>query len=222
MRSLKEEMMTEEPRGREFDLVIEQTVAPFDLEWVRGASQAEDNLGWNASYRRLPQFAWKTVKEVIRLERDTIDQICTSVDLETGYDRWIHAVDQGDASPLIGFDLGTNALTAALRAGRHLPYYSCNGGAFGDDHNDEHPVIGFLCRRPLLSFLLDAARESGVGLVSNQMQGITAYCRTVDAFIDMAEGLYDRRSEMAAISIREPKGQPGSAAEADDRQGTLF
>ena len=214
--------MTEVPRGREFDLVIEQSVAPSDLEWMRGASQAEDNLGCNAGYRRLPRFGWKAVKELIGLERDTIGQVCRSVDLETGYDRWIHAVDQGDASPLIGFDLGTNALTAALRASRHLPYYSCNGGAFGDDHNDEHPVIGFLCRRPLLSFLLDAARESGVGLVSNQMQGITAYCRTVDAFIDMAEGLYDRRAQMAAISIREPEGKPRSAAEPDERQGTLF
>jgi hypothetical protein len=38
--------------------------------------------------------------------------------------------DDFEAPVLYGFDLGTNALTAALAAARCLPFYGCNGGAF--------------------------------------------------------------------------------------------
>jgi hypothetical protein len=211
-------------RGRQFDLEIVQSISAEDLDWPWGAESVDEGLGWNRDYWRLPKLGWGLVRETIDAERQVIDRLSASSDQERAYDEWCLARQDGEAECLIGLDLGTNALVAALRAGRSLPYYSCNGGAFGSDHHAPQPVIAFLCRAELLHFIVDAARASDVGLVSNNMDGATAFACNVDAFIDMADELFRLRKVMGEVRLT-PITRRASGAQVFaelDRQLTLF
>lgn len=72
-----------------------------------------------------------------------------------------------------------------------------------------------------------AAAVAHVGLVNNAMGGISAYARSVGAFMKMAEEVYSPRGPIAAVEISRLRPPPrihesNLAAAPDDRQLCLF
>jgi hypothetical protein len=189
------------PRGKQLEIPIERTITTADLDWPRGADSEEDDLGCNRSYCRLPKIGWRRVEKSIREERQVIDRLSATPDYLAAYDEWCDARESGGGEALIGLELGVNALVAALRAGRCLPFYSCNGGAFGGEHQESCPAVAFYCRAELLPFIIEAAEESDVGLVPSHWVAMAAYAQNADALIDMAVRLHRRRHAIADVRL---------------------
>lgn len=195
---------TTSTRGKQFEMQIEQTVTAADLDWPWGAESQVEGVGWNSDYWRLPRVGWARVRTIIREEREVVDTLSAAEDQLSAYDAWYERRLHGLAEYLIGLDLGVNALVAALRAGRSLPFYSCNGGAFGVNHDAPHPAVFFFCKPQILLFVDAAARAADVALIPNLAGGISAYGRNVDAFINMAEQLCCQRDEITSVELPRP------------------
>jgi len=185
--------------------------------WPDWEELHSENVGMNHSYFPLGQFGWKDVRTCLEEERIALRDLYRRTDVEVAYEEWEE--EQGWEGFLLGLDLGTNALVAALRASKCFPFYSCNGGVLGGRHNDSHPVVAFYCRPPILPFLLKAAEASDCGLQYNHVDGITAYSPDIDRFLNMAEKLYCMRTAIRATRVRPAKlAQPT----APSRQLSLF
>lgn len=153
----------------------------------------------------LGRIPWTEVREFIDQERKVIGEISRAQDWESLYEEWLE--ESYENLPLLGFDLGTNALCASLAAARCLPFYSCNGGAFGGYHNDTYPVVVFFCRAPIYPFIAAASEKADVGLEYNHAGGLTAFGKEVDALIDMAAALYDMRTQINRVRLSR-RGKP--------------
>ncbi|MEA2895968.1 MAG: hypothetical protein QOJ84_1583 [Bradyrhizobium sp.] len=186
-------------RGKQFDVTIERTVSADSLEWPSAEELESETLGGNRSYSEVENEGWNEVAQFIEEESGIIESLYASEDVEAAHEAWME--DDFDDPALYGFDLGTNALTAALVAARCLPFYGCNGGAFGGAHNDAHPIVAFFCRNEIFPFIDAAAQRSNAGLEHNHAGGISVFGRDVDTLMLMASSLYDLRSEIDAVRI---------------------
>ncbi|MCD0419081.1 hypothetical protein LOC51_17865 [Rubrivivax sp. JA1024] len=201
-------------RGAKFDLPITRDVDEKGLYWPSLDERSSENVGGNRDYCSLGRVSRSEVRELVEAERAVIDELSKSENWEEFYEEWL------DSRIELGFDLGTNAIASALAAARCLPFYSCNGGVFGDSHNDTYPLVAFFCREPIFPFIKAAAEAVDVGLEYNRTGGLTAFSKDVDALINMASALYDRRGEIGATRVigtatkRSAKGRGG--------QGELF
>lgn len=184
--------------GKDSSFEITRNVRAEDLFWPDQEELRSENVGMNHSYYPLPLCSWKDVKSYIEEEKVLLRDLGSQPESEPD-EEWDDE-DVWDDS-LLGLDPGTNALTAALRASKCFPFYSCNGGAFGGHHNDWHPVVAFYCRVPILPFVLAAAEASDCGLQHNHAHGITAYSAVIDRFLDMAERLYDMRTAIQKTRV---------------------
>lgn len=199
--SVSSDVRSSTARGAQFDVDIERTVTADDLDWPWGVGSERDGVACNREYWSLPSIGWGRVLKTIDQERQVIDRLCASPDYLSAYEDWDRRRDDGEAEALIGFDLGVNALAAALKAARSLPFYSCNAGAFGGEHYEARPVVAFYCRAELLPFIIEAAEEADVGLVPSHWVGVAAYARNVEALIDMAAALHRRRDLMGEVRL---------------------
>jgi hypothetical protein len=186
-------------RGKQFDVTIQRIEAPIELEWPSEKELESDTLGGNQSYIEIEVAGWSDVGAFIEEERLIIESLHAHDDVAAAHDEWMEE-DYEDPT-LYGFDLGTNALTAALSAARCLPFYGCNAGAFGGDHNDSYPLVSFFCREEIFPFVDSAAQRSGAGLEYNHAGGITAFGQNVETLIMMASALHDLRSEIDAVRV---------------------
>jgi hypothetical protein len=203
-------------QGRHFDITIRRDVSSDGLGWPSADELESETLGGNRSYAQVGIDGWDEVAAFVEEERQIVEKLHASDDVEAAHEAWME--EDYEAPVLYGFDLGTNALTAALAAARCLPFYGCNGGAFGGDHNDTHPLVAFFCRAEIFPFVFAAAERSGTGLEYNHARGITAFGQNVEALIAMAASLYDLHSHIDAVSIASAEaGTP-----LPDAQGELF
>jgi hypothetical protein len=184
-------------RGKQFDVTIERVVSADGLEWPSDEELESETLGGNRDYSEVEVEDWNEVAELIEEERDIVESLYSSKDVEAAHEAWME--DEFEDPVLFGFDLGTNALTAALAAARCLPFYGCNGGAFGGDHNDAYPIVAFFCRKEVFPYIDAAAQSSNAGLEYNHAGGISVFGREVDTLLMMASSLYELRSEIDAV-----------------------
>lgn len=203
--------------GREFDIDIEIDLDPGALDWPIGAESETADLGGNREYWRLPRFFWPKARKLIDQEALFLRSLHSAWASGVS-DQLLTAQSTAAARALIQLDPGTNALVAALRAARCLPYYSCNAGAFGGEHTAPFPAIGFYCKPSLLPFICDAAGSSSVGLHNNFVGGITAHSPHVGALIAMADRLYRMRDALDQVDLRLRKPPPATG----ERQPCLF
>jgi hypothetical protein len=186
-------------RGKHFEIPISRTVDIEALEWPSDEDQESETLGGNRDYVPLGRTDWHEVQIAVDEERSILDSLAASQDWEAVYGEWLKENAESDDSVLFGFDLGTNALSAALSAARCLPFYSCNGGAFDDAHHDDYPLVAFFCPVGIFPFVLAAAEGASTGLEYNHSGGLNVFARNVDAIIDMATALVERRAEIDAV-----------------------
>lgn len=125
------------------------------------------------------------VRSADRHRRGTgiVDQIAGSQDAGTTYCEWLEENEESDEPALYGFDLGMNALAAALSAAQCLPFYGCNGGAFDEGHHEAYPLLALFCPTGVFSFIYAAAERAGTGLAYNYAGGLSVFARNVDALI---------------------------------------
>jgi hypothetical protein len=209
-------------RGRRSEIPITRTVDAANLGWPSAEERRSETLAGNRDYSSLGRVTWKEVREAIEEERRAIDRIAGADDWESYYEEWLEEwLEECYEEPfLFGFDLGTNALSAALAAARCLSFYSCNGGAFGEGHNDVYPLVAFFCKPAVFPFLNAAAERSGGGLEYNRADGLTAFAQDVDSLIDLAVVLFESRGEIKSLRVagsRASKPKPN-----DGGQGSLF
>ena len=201
--------------GKHLSFETTRDVRAADICWPEQEELRSENVGMNHSYYPLPRCTWKDVRSYIEEERALLRESASQPN-EEDEDEW----DENEwDETLLGLELGTNALVAALRASKCFPFYSCNGGVLGGRHNDWHPVVAFYCRPAILPFVLAAAEASDCGLQYNHAGGITAYSPVIDRFLDMAEQLYEMRTTIRTTRVRAPR-VPGAFVPA--RQLSLF
>src|SRR5260370_1042157 len=111
-------------RGKHFDVTIQRVVSSDGLKWPTADELESETLGGNRSYAVVGIDGWVEVAAFIEEERQIIEALYASEDIEAAHEAWME--DEFEAPVLYGFDLGTNALTAALAAARCLPFYGCN------------------------------------------------------------------------------------------------
>jgi hypothetical protein len=202
-------------RGKIFGIDVRSSVAANELSWPSREERRSETLGGNRSYSGLSGIKWLEVREFVSQERAVISRLEGADDWEATYADWC---DECEDEPfLFGFDLGTNALSGALCAARCLPFYGCNGGAFGGDHNDSYPLVAFYCRPAIFPFVESAASASGTGLEYNHTGGINAFGRNVDGLINMAEELCRLGTQISAVRVRTER-----RLTAEEKQGRLF
>ncbi|MGN6311334.1 MAG: hypothetical protein ACTHNN_17485 [Xanthobacteraceae bacterium] len=186
-------------RGKHFDIPITRAVDSDDLGWPSQDDLESETLGGNRDYFPLGRMNWDEARITLDEEQGIMDEIAASQDWEAAYRKWSEENAESDDPALLGFDLGTNALAAALSAARCLPFYSCNGGAYGDGHHDDYPLVAFFCPTGIFPFVRAAAERASAGLEYNHADGLTVFARNVDALIDMAAALVERGVEIDAV-----------------------
>jgi hypothetical protein len=99
--------------------------------------------------------------------------------------------DEGDEG-LFGLDLGVASSVVALSAARCIPFSSCNGGAFGDHHEEAFPLVSFFVKPAWVSLLLEIATTANVGIY-NSGDGLVVYGEILD-MLSFAENMHASRS----------------------------
>jgi hypothetical protein len=191
-------------RGRVFDIPITRDVEPSALDWPSDDDLESETLGGNRDFSFLGRIGWLEVGITLEEEEQVIEEIAESQDPDMAYREWFETNEEFDEPALYGFDLGTNALAAALSAARCIPFYSCNAGAFDDGHHEEYPLVAFFCPTGIFPFVFAAAEKAGAGLEYNHAGGLSIFARNVDALIGVAAALYERRMDIDAV-----EGVPG-------------
>jgi hypothetical protein len=186
-------------KAEQFDVPIERIAGPLDLEWPSAEDLESDTLGGNRSYFEIEVARWDEVEAFVEEERLIIESLYAKADVSAAHEEWLEETYEDPA--LYGFDLGTNALVAALSASRCLPFYGCNAGAFGGDHSDSYPLVCFFCREEIFPFIRSAAEKAGAGLEYNHAGGVTAFGTNVGTLISMASALHDLRSNIDGVRI---------------------
>lgn len=172
---------------------IQRKVTAESLEWPNKRILRSESLGGNRDYYPIGRMGWKEVQETINDEVAILQLILGSEDPEAEHENWEESTYEEPDGGLLGLDLGTNSLSAALSASGCVTFYSCNGGIFGGHHNDSHPVIAFYCPRDIFPVILESSVFANTGLYHGHSGGIAVYSRRVTSFVKMAKSLYRAR-----------------------------
>ena len=106
-------------KAKQFNVPIGRIAGPLDLEWPSAEDLESDTLGGNRSDSEIEVARWDEVEGFVEEERLIIELLYTQDDVAAAHEEWLEGTYE---DPLLyGFDLGTNALTAALSASRCIP-----------------------------------------------------------------------------------------------------
>ena len=185
------------PALKEFVVEIDRDLEGVTLDWPERPDA--DDLEGNQFYQDMRGFDWNDVRATIAIERKLISDFETA---PTGSDasplitavretRLSEGGDPWESDPLWGLDPGVCSTVKALSAAGCIPYYSCNGGTFGDHHAGTCPIVAFFMRPEFKSTLMDCAVLSDVG-IRTQDGRAQVYARDVMSMIGLAEALLTR------------------------------
>lgn len=181
-----------------FDVDIARRV-DGPLVWPPESSQTNGFLlGGNYEFHDLRHILWADADKVVRDEAALILRIEEAEDP----DEEIELIEQEqyeDPDLLIGVDLGVASTVAVLSAASCLTIASCNGGAFGGDHHEDHPLVVFYARSEHLIVLLEAAEAADVGLERDAEGYLMVYAgdiRRMIAFSCAFGAAYRRHKEV--------------------------
>lgn len=200
-----------------FELSIERCVDAQRLYWPsRGEAGHDSALGCNREYFDVRGFSWKEAQRVFALETELIDRIEKAEDANATYDD-IENEMYDDPDGLGGLDIGVASTVVALSAARCVPASSCNGGAYGGNHYEAHPVVAFCARDQAVPLLLECAEATGVGLVSESNGYLVVYADDIRAMRGFAAKLIERSTDFNRLQYarrrkaKDPSGgsQPG-------------
>ena len=157
-----------------FDVPVTRQVNPALTSWPNPEEVMDDrNPGGNRDYEDLRGISWPEAREIQDLESEYIQRIeqvslpsgANNFDVEYLFDQLF---DEIELFEIMGIDIGVASTVATLSASGFIPCTSCNGGAFGGRHHEEHPLVAFYACPEKIPLLLQCAEASGVGLDNDQ------------------------------------------------------
>ncbi len=159
---------------KKFDVQVTRQVNSALTSWPKPEGVVDDcHPGGNRDYYDLRGLSWMDVREVQDLEDEYIQRIEQSP-LPSGADPFgeedlfDELFDEIELAEIMGIDIGVASTVAALSASGFIPCTSCNGGAFGGRHHEQHPLVAFYTYPEAIPLLLRCAEASGVGLDNDQ------------------------------------------------------
>jgi len=180
---------------RNFNLEIERSVDLNALGWPERGTAGEDGLRCNRSYIDPRGLSWAQSQAVLALDRRFLNILQSEGDFDSSFDQVKNELeelyDEGDEG-LLGLDLGVASSVVALSAARCIPFSSCNGGAFGDHHQEAFPLVSFFVKPAWVSLLLEIATTANVGLY-NSGDGLVVYGEILD-MLSFAGNMHASRS----------------------------
>jgi hypothetical protein len=143
------------------------------LAWPAPEDAASDSLEANHYYMPDIRLAgWGDVdavsereNEVLALLRDAED---CEVEWESQRDRIIADADDLADEFFAALDPGIASATLSLGAVGCIPFWSCNGGAFGGEHQSPTPVVKFFAQPEHIPLLVVAADAANVTLAQDE------------------------------------------------------
>jgi hypothetical protein len=180
---------------RNFNLEIERSVDLDTLGWPERGTAGEDGLRCNRAYIDLRGLSWVQSQAVLALDARFINILQSQGDFDSSFDQVKNELeelyDEGDEG-LFGLDLGVASSVVALSAARCIPFSSCNGGAFGDHHEEAFPLVSFFVKPAWVSLLLEITTTANVGLY-NSGDGLVVYGEILD-MLSFAKNMHAGRS----------------------------
>ena len=182
----------------------------------------ERNLGCNRSYIDLRRLTWSEARHAYIAEGDFIRRIEESSDPTMEYDQ-IEDERLIDFDELFGLDIGIASSVVALSAARCVPFSSCNAGAYGGSHHEDHPVVAFFARSATANLLLECAQESKTGLENSHQGSLIAYANDIRRMREFADAIIARRREFRSLRFKSDKsGTRPKRADPNVTQFDLF
>lgn len=91
-------------------------------------------------------------------------------------------------------DIGVASSVVALSSAGCVPFSSCNGGAFGGSHDEDHPLVAFYTLPEMVELLLETAQEANVGLENEDEGSLLLYADDIRNMRNYANGLINKRA----------------------------
>ena len=147
-----------------FDVDIERNATESRLTWpLLGEGAGDGYMGGNKYYYDLGGMRWEDLRRVLELEKQLLVRLSLAAD-RVGDEESLDREMRESGNLLYGLDIGVASTVIALSAADCLPFSSCNGGALGGSHHEEHPLVAFYARPAALPILNECAERAGVGL----------------------------------------------------------
>ena len=194
---------------RIFGVEIERQVRLDRVSWPKpGEAEQEQAFGFligNYSYCDLQGIGWDHALRVADLERQCIEsieglsgpgqiEVSSVADVAMDYLDWDleHIMDGFGSIAML--DVGVAATVAALSAWGHIPFTSCNAGAFGGWHPEDHPLVVFSPHLETFPFVMECAERSVVGLknAGGAYNPVMVYADDVRKFRVFADALFEQ------------------------------
>lgn len=205
-------------KHRTFGVEIVRQIDSARLSWPEPGEAMDDrNPGGNRRYIDLRNLSWAVARRVIEMEQGCISRIETAQDpgeigstiAEAMEDQleWEDLLEE--VGPVAALDVGVASTTAALSAAGCIPITSCNAGAYGGWHYEEHPLVVFYARPEAAPLLMECAETARVGLeIDDELHHtLIVYADDIRKMCDFAKALSQRSVEFRhVLSKRGPKG----------------
>ena len=203
---------------RKFDVDIARDVSFERLTWPRpGEAVDEYGLGMNRQYMDLRRLPWSEAKRVFDEETGLIERIEKFTEPEEEYD----AIEEELFDKLDDLDLGVASTVIAVSAARCVPFTSCNAGAYGGRHTEQHPLVGFFARVPMGKLILACAEDCPIGLHTHENGCLVAYADDIRAMRKFAATLIERRKLFRDLRMPR-KAKARGASDSETGQASLF
>ena len=143
------------------------------LAWPAEADAASDSLEANHYYMPDVRLArWEDVDSVLTREREILPLLKAAPDAAAEWEVQnvrVNAEADGVADEFFtSLDPGIASATLALGAAGCIPFWSCNGGAFGGDHSSSQPIVKFFARPAHAELLSTCAVRANVELAQDE------------------------------------------------------
>ena len=196
---------------KDFDVNITRVIDVNGLEWPKPGEACEEGYGCNRAYVDLRGYSWADAQKTLKTEMSILHQIAEADDPAI----MCEELEAAEGDNLPPTDVGVMATVAALSAARCIPFSSCNGGCFGDQHHETYPVVAFHAKPVWKDILLEAAEEAEVGLSNGFYGSLTVYSDDIWKMVAFARALIARKAGINKLKIRPaPKTSQGDKVPA--------
>ncbi|MEZ5995440.1 MAG: hypothetical protein R3C25_06770 [Hyphomonadaceae bacterium] len=173
-----------------------QALDPASLAWPDEADAASDSLEANHYYMADVRLArWEDVDRVLRRESEVLPLLSAADHAEAEWESQserISAAADGVADEFFcALDPGVASTVLALGAAGCIPFWSCNGGAFGGDHSSPVPTVKFFAKAEYVTVLAAAAQKSGAKLHQDEHGRCAVSAEGVDVMQAFALALHE-------------------------------
>jgi hypothetical protein len=174
----------------------DQALDSASLAWPQEADAASDSLEANHYYMADVRLAgWEDVDIALERESGVLPLLAAAENAETEWERQSARIStdaDGVADEFLSaLDPGIASTALALGAAGCIPFWSCNGGAFGGEHTSPVPIVRFFAKAEHIRVLTTAAEKSGAKLHQDEHGRCSVSADEVDVMRAFALALRD-------------------------------